>query len=303
MGTSCVQSDLGISAACSECYYTVADYGFKNCKAACLLGWCKSGCLDCTQPAQDSLSGCTGFSPATAAPCLATKATGACSADDQTALSDAQNVGEKQDACGKKALGLSGIDHDKFTSCVQSDLGITAACSECYYTVADYGFKNCKAACLLGWCKSGCLSCTQPAQDDLSGCTGFSPATADPCLETTATGACSADDQAALGDSATVGKAGSDCGLTAYNALTGNFNHDKFNTCFTGKLSISSGCSECYATNGEYAAKNCKAACILGWCKQGCLDCSTADGPKSALDACTGFTSGSADPCMDDISV
>merc|ERR1711953_1157965 len=92
-------------------------------------------------------------------------------------------VGEKQDACGKKALGLTGIDHDKFTSCVQSDLGISAGCSECYYTVAQYGFKNCKAACLLGWCKSGCLTCTQPAQDALSGCTGFTPSVAEPCLE------------------------------------------------------------------------------------------------------------------------
>merc|ERR1712160_95201 len=37
--------------------------------------------------------------------------------------------------------------------------------------------------CLLGWCKSGCLSCTQPAQDGLTGCTGFSPAVAAPCEE------------------------------------------------------------------------------------------------------------------------
>merc|ERR1712216_867358 len=87
-----------------------------------------------------------------------------------------------------------------------------------------------------------------------------------------------------------------DLGPTTFSLA---FNHDKFNTCFTGKLSISSGCSECYATNGEFAAKNCKAACLLGWCKQGCLDCSTADEPKSALDACTGFTSGSADPCLE----
>merc|ERR1712119_218289 len=127
-------------------------------------------------------------------------ATGACSDDDQKALADPQNVGEKQDACGKKALGFSGIDHDKFTSCVQSDLGISASCSECYYTVADYGFKNCKAACLLGWCKSGCLSCTKPAQDDLATCAGFTTGTAQPCLEAAVSGSCSADDQAALAD-------------------------------------------------------------------------------------------------------
>merc|ERR1712070_1365495 len=135
--------------------------------------------------------------------------------DDQAKLADAKTVGDKQNKCGKDALGLSGIDHDKFTSCVQSQLSISAGCSECYYTVADYGFKNCKAACLLGWCKSGCLSCTQPAQDALSGCTGFSPATAEPCLETTATGACSADDQAALADAKTVGEKQDACGKQA----------------------------------------------------------------------------------------
>merc|ERR1712193_533056 len=130
-------------------------------------------------------------------------AAGACSADDQANLADSQTVGEKQDKCGKSALGLSGINHDKFVGCVQSELSISSSCSECYYTVADYGFKNCKAACLLGWCKSGCLSCTQPAQDDLPGCTGFAPAVAEPCLEAVATGACSADDQANLADSQT----------------------------------------------------------------------------------------------------
>merc|ERR1712115_57439 len=133
----------------------------------------------------------------------------------------------------------------------------------------------------------------------LDSCTGFTSGTADPCLESAATGACSADEQAKLSDSATVGKAGSDCGLGAYNVVTGNFNHDKFNTCFTGKVGVSSGCSECYATNGEYASKHCKSACLLGWCKQGCLDCSTADEPKSALDSCTGFTSGTAEPCLE----
>merc|ERR1719174_2621815 len=130
---------------------------------------------------------------------VASKVTGACSADDQAALSDPQNVGDKQDKCGKDALGLTGINHDKFTACVQSELSISASCSECYYTVADYGFKNCKAACLLGWCKSGCLSCTQPAQDALPACTGFAAGKADPCNSLESTGAsCSSDEQAMI---------------------------------------------------------------------------------------------------------
>merc|ERR1711991_880378 len=125
---------------------------------------------------------------------------------------------------------------------------------------------------------------------------------ATPCMSSTA-GACSSDEQGKLADSATVGKSASDCGMKAYNVLTGSFNHDKFNSCFTAAVSIGATCSDCYATNGEYAAKNCKSACLLGWCKQGCLDCSTADEPKKALDACTGFTSGSAEPCLESIAV
>merc|ERR1712048_988904 len=163
---------------------------------------------------------------------------------------------------------------------------------------------NCKVACLAGWCKEGCLSCSTAAEPKaaLDSCTGYTSASAEPCLESTSTGACSADEQALLSDGATVGKAGSDCGLTAYNPLTGNFNHDKFKTCFRGKIAIGDACAECFAENGDYAAQNCKVACLAGWCKEGCLSCSTAAEPKAALDACTGYTSGSADPCMESTS-
>merc|ERR1712187_1049579 len=98
---------LSISSGCAECYYPVAEYGFKNCKAACLFGWCKSGCLSCTQPAQDDLATCTGFTASAATPCLESKAA-SCSADEQTVLADAQKVGDTQNDCGKKALGISG---------------------------------------------------------------------------------------------------------------------------------------------------------------------------------------------------
>merc|ERR1711934_794925 len=133
--TSCAMSSLSISSSCAECYYATATYGFKNCKVACLAGWCKSGCLSCTAPAQDTLGTCAGFTPAAADPCdtedvsvaadVASAATGGCNAADQANLADAKNVGDKQDACGKQALGLSGIDHDKFTSCAMSSLSIS----------------------------------------------------------------------------------------------------------------------------------------------------------------------------------
>merc|ERR1711957_1011872 len=56
-------------------------------------------------------------SPAVAAPCL--ESTGGCSSADQAALADASVVGDKQDACGKKALSLKGINHDKYVNCVE----------------------------------------------------------------------------------------------------------------------------------------------------------------------------------------
>merc|ERR1711935_605193 len=140
---------------------------------------------------------------------------GSCTADDAAILADAHNTGEKQSKCGRKALGFSGINHDKFTSCVQEELGLTSGCSECYYATADYGFKNCKAECLLGWCKSGCLSCTAPAQAAVASCTGLPAAPVEPCLESTVQGACTADDAAALADTHNTGEKQSKCGRKA----------------------------------------------------------------------------------------
>merc|ERR1711865_861930 len=136
---------------------------------------------------------------------------GACSASEQIALADSDAVGAKQSDCAKNALGFRGINHDKFASCVKDGLKIGDSCTECYYTTAQYGFKNCKAACLLGWCKQGCLDCTKDAQVDLAACTGFTGGDATPCLESTATGACSATEQAALADGNAVGEKQSVC--------------------------------------------------------------------------------------------
>jgi hypothetical protein len=47
------------------------------------------------------------------------------------------------------------------------------------------------------------------------------------------TGACSADEQAALADPQVVGDKANTCGTTAFNIITGKFDHDKFNSCFT----------------------------------------------------------------------
>merc|ERR1712070_982325 len=180
-----------------------------------------------------TLATCTGFTAAVADPCL--EATGgACSADEQAALQDPQVVGDKANTCGTTAYNIitGKFDHDKFNSCFTASIGIGSACSECYAATVEYGAQNCKADCLLGWCKSGCLTCTKPAQDTLATCTGFTATVADPCeeLEASSAGACSADEQAALQDPQVVGKKANDCGTTAFNIITGKFDHDKFNS-------------------------------------------------------------------------
>merc|ERR1711967_220215 len=108
-------------------------------------------------------------------------------------------------------------------------------------------------------------------------------------------GACTADEQTALADPQNVGSKANDCGTSSYNIFTGNFNHGKFNDCFSSSIGISKTCAECYAATGEYGAKNCKSACLLGWCKSGCLSCT--EPAQETLAQCTGFTAGTAQPC------
>jgi len=114
-------------------------------------------------------------------------------------------------------------------------------------------------------------------------------------LEAEVTGACSSDEASALSDPQTVGEKANTCGTSSFNILTGNFNHAKFNSCFSSSIGISETCAECYAATGEYGAKNCKASCILGWCKSGCLSCTAP--AQVTLATCTGFPAGTAQPC------
>merc|ERR1711998_623396 len=141
---------------------------------------------------------------------LKEEVTGACTSDEQSALADPQVVGDKANACGTTAFNIitGKFDHDKFNSCFSASIGISSTCSECYAATGEYGAKKCQADCLLGWCKSGCLSCTEPAQETLATCTGFTAAVADPCeeeLKAEVTGACTSDEQTALADPKTVG--------------------------------------------------------------------------------------------------
>merc|ERR1712166_814808 len=108
-------------------------------------------------------------------------------------------------------------------------------------------------------------------------------------------GACTSDEQAALADPQVVGDKANTCGTKSYNIITGKFDHDKFNACFTDSIGISTTCSECYAATGEYGAKNCKADCIVKWCKSGCLSCTAP--AQVTLATCSGFTAATAPAC------
>lgn len=236
--------------------------------------------------------------------------TGACSADDQSALTDPQVVGKAGSDCGLSSYNpVTGFNHDKFKDCFKGKLAVSDGCSSCFADNGAYAAKNCKAACLLGWCKPNCLECSTADEPKaaLDACTGYTSGTADPCLESSATGACSADDFAALDAlpqgtaSGSVGELAGDCGTKAYNILTGNFNHDKFKSCLVGKVTIGDGCAECFAASGEYGAANCKTACLLGWCKAGCLDCTAP--AQQTQSTCMGRDLSPVDPCADDLAV
>ena len=103
---------------------------------------------------------------------------GACSATDQAAI-NAKPGGTADGSfpkltmeCGRKALSIfSGISESKFNQCLQGELAVSTGCSDCFYKASQYGYENCKLACLKSWCSAGCLQCA--ANFDTDGCAGF----------------------------------------------------------------------------------------------------------------------------------
>merc|ERR1712071_61484 len=106
-------------------------------------------------------------------------AAGACTDEEaQMMLSDPIKQGNKASKCGHPPAAdivHHLIKHDKFNECYEKEMGISEQCSDCYADAADYGIKNCVNPCLSNWCSPKCLECTQPAQDPLAQCTGFTP--------------------------------------------------------------------------------------------------------------------------------
>eukprot|EP00413_Alexandrium_margalefii_P001658 CAMPEP_0204512610 /NCGR_PEP_ID=MMETSP0661-20131031/1046_1 /ASSEMBLY_ACC=CAM_ASM_000606 /TAXON_ID=109239 /ORGANISM="Alexandrium margalefi, Strain AMGDE01CS-322" /LENGTH=183 /DNA_ID=CAMNT_0051517735 /DNA_START=28 /DNA_END=580 /DNA_ORIENTATION=+ len=113
-------------------------------------------------------------------------AAGACGAGDQAAI-NAKGGGDDDghfpkitSDCGHKALNIfSGIDEDKFNTCLTGEVNISKGCSDCYWKAAEYGYKSCKVSCLRGWCSKACLDCAKGF--DTVGCAGFDGPNPTPC--------------------------------------------------------------------------------------------------------------------------
>merc|ERR1719188_2845476 len=58
--SNCVRRKTGMSSRCADCYGKAGNYGYSNCKVACLFSWCGNGCLDCVKPYESTLTSCLG---------------------------------------------------------------------------------------------------------------------------------------------------------------------------------------------------------------------------------------------------
>lgn len=222
------------------------------------------------------------------------------------------SFGAKTGTCGRSAYSIfSGkFDRASFNKCMGKAVGISEKCSDCFADVSEYGAANCKVACLAGWCKKGCLDCTADATAKANTCAGWDdapkikPCLAEETLELSASaGSCSAGDLKKIkalptdtSDGGFGAKTGA-CGRSAYSIFSGKFDRASFNTCMGKAVGISEKCSDCYADVSEYGAANCKVACLAGWCKKGCLDC-TADATVKA-NKCAGYDNApTLKPCL-----
>eukprot|EP00933_Yihiella_yeosuensis_P052151 TRINITY_DN50163_c0_g1_i1.p1 TRINITY_DN50163_c0_g1~~TRINITY_DN50163_c0_g1_i1.p1 ORF type:complete len:244 (-),score=67.99 TRINITY_DN50163_c0_g1_i1:109-840(-) len=104
--------------------------------------------------------------------------------------------------------------------------------------------------------------------------------------------ACTAADNATIWASHPTEKDGEAAKATGGCAMSSveffmKFNLEKFSTCFTKEIAVSSACAGCYAQAAEFLFKNCLMACSNGiWCSHSCLDCGNQFAPQAQ--ACVG---------------
>eukprot|EP00443_Scrippsiella_acuminata_P032682 CAMPEP_0115219680 /NCGR_PEP_ID=MMETSP0270-20121206/27049_1 /TAXON_ID=71861 /ORGANISM="Scrippsiella trochoidea, Strain CCMP3099" /LENGTH=179 /DNA_ID=CAMNT_0002633697 /DNA_START=52 /DNA_END=588 /DNA_ORIENTATION=- len=117
--------------------------------------------------------------------------------------------------CGSTSWSLvRGFNQEKFGQCLAGSADISSDCASCFAGNGQYGFDNCKVACMVSWCSSACLECTAGYQERLVACAGSEPPAATSCdrpsiagvallpssppLSTTVAGKCTAVDIASM---------------------------------------------------------------------------------------------------------
>merc|ERR550532_1275965 len=76
--------------------------------------------------------------------------------------------------CGKESYTVIPLRFKpgQFTSCFSKKLSLTRPCAECFSDASQYGFDNCKSACMTSWSSSGCLKCNDAYKPTLQACVG-----------------------------------------------------------------------------------------------------------------------------------
>jgi hypothetical protein len=113
---------------------------------------------------------------------------GACSAEEQAAVearggNGKESIGRIAADCGRSSVNywLFRFDQSKMTKCLKSKLPLSSSCAGCYAAQGQYGFDNCKTACMASWCSEGCLRCTAGNKAPLDSCLGFTSANGVKC--------------------------------------------------------------------------------------------------------------------------
>jgi len=222
-------------------------------------------------------------------------------------------------------------DHEKlFEACISNYVdGLSDSCLQCEYLEGPFAGKvqSCRKECLLGWCKQSCQDCYFPsgAFNYTNPCDGrsyeFHPV--DPCFSESGTdwtdqhmpSTCIDSDlekilafhpPAQLPTTPSWDDVVTQCqSNTCHISFDGHWqcNDALFSSCIGEYVDgLTGSCLECEARQNPLAEAeaNCKAACLLGFCKQSCQDCMFPDGPFNYTNPCDGLTREMKplDPCF-----
>merc|ERR1712048_661309 len=167
--------------------------------------------------------------------------------------------------------------------------GVSHDCADCYAQAGKYSAANCKADCLLGWCKSGCLSCSKQAAADAATCSGIATADVQPCdLTEQVTGGTLALTLQDCGDASTHGKI-TDIDpkaltLGAATTITGSGSVDEAVSGGTFTVQVHTDGTTNTCTGDVCAAKTCDTKVLginLGQIEWSGLSCPQSAGPAT----------------------